>query len=348
MRRGRTFVAMVRMTGRASNLAILVLVPAALLTGGLAFAVGSGWNRAVTVAHAVVGLGLVVVAGWKQAVVRRGLRRRDAVSSLPSIVLGALVVTTVATGVLRSTGLVLVWGPLDDMQVHVGAALLSVPLFLWHAVARPTRPTRRDLSRRNLVRSGIVLGSAVALWGALEGATRAAGLAGGQRRFTGSYLVGRHDPSLVPRTTWLFDDAPSIASDEWRLTVTDADGVRRLAASDLPPRQPVTTTLDCTSGWWTELTWDAVPLRDLFLRVPAEAVSVVVVSATGYRRRFPLRDLDDLWLATGYEGEPLRVGHGAPARLVAPGRRGFWWVKWVTEVHLDDQPWWVQSPYPLQ
>jgi DMSO/TMAO reductase YedYZ molybdopterin-dependent catalytic subunit len=34
----------------------------------------------------------------------------------------------------------------------------------------------------------------------------------------------------------------------------------------------------------------------------------------------------------------LRIRHGAPARLVAPGRRGFEWVKWVVRVELHDGP----------
>src|SRR5436190_1751686 len=36
--------------------------------------------------------------------------------------------------------------------------------------------------------------------------------------------------------------------------------------------------------------------------------------------------------------EPLNHGHGAPARLIAPRRRGFQWVKWVTRVELADGP----------
>jgi DMSO/TMAO reductase YedYZ molybdopterin-dependent catalytic subunit len=46
-------------------------------------------------------------------------------------------------------------------------------------------------------------------------------------------------------------------------------------------------------------------------------------------------------------GEPLSPGHGYPARIAAPGRRGFWWVKWVTEIELSDAPAWLQLPYPI-
>jgi DMSO/TMAO reductase YedYZ molybdopterin-dependent catalytic subunit len=52
-------------------------------------------------------------------------------------------------------------------------------------------------------------------------------------------------------------------------------------------------------------------------------------------------------VATHVGGEPLSAGHGAPARLVAPGRRGFWWVKWIMAIDVDNEPWWWQPPFPL-
>ena len=43
----------------------------------------------------------------------------------------------------------------------------------------------------------------------------------------------------------------------------------------------------------------------------------------------------------------LAVGHGFPARLVVPGRRGFWRVKWVVSIEVDRAPWWRRAPFPL-
>jgi DMSO/TMAO reductase YedYZ molybdopterin-dependent catalytic subunit len=103
--------------------------------------------------------------------------------------------------------------------------------------------------------------------------------------------------------------------------------------------------LDCTGGWWSEQSWDAVALSDLMGDPPGR--SVRVRSATGYDRFFAHHELDDLYLAVGYEGEPLQARHGAPVRLVVPGRRGYWWVKWVTSVEPDGRPAWLQLPLPL-
>jgi DMSO/TMAO reductase YedYZ molybdopterin-dependent catalytic subunit len=112
----------------------------------------------------------------------------------------------------------------------------------------------------------------------------------------------------------------------------------------------VTTTLDCTGGWWARQEWTGVWLARLFadagIRI-AGAPSIEVRSATGYMRRFPLDDASILLLATRVAGRPLSPGHGFPVRLVAPGRRGFWWVKWVVDLELSDKPWWLQTPFPL-
>jgi DMSO/TMAO reductase YedYZ molybdopterin-dependent catalytic subunit len=92
-----------------------------------------------------------------------------------------------------------------------------------------------------------------------------------------------------------------------------------------------------------------VPLSELIPEPRLRpAASLVVTSVTGYQRRFEAQEAGNLWLATGCEGRPLTAATGAPVRLVAPNRRGFWWVKWVASVELSDSPAFAQPPFPLQ
>lgn len=338
---------------RDVNLLLLGLLVLAATSGAVAFALGGGAVVAAVVAHDVAGLGLVVLVPAKTAVSRRGLARRGPRSTWPSLVLAVLVAVALLSGVLRTLGLVLAWGPLDDMQVHVGAGLAALPLAAWHVVARDTTPTRHDLDRRSLLRAGAVLGAGGLALVATEATQRLAGFPGARRRRTGSFEQASHRPDDVPATTWLFDRPPRIDLAGWRLTVVDGRGPRALRHDVLAGHDDhVTAVLDCTSGWWSEQDWTGVRLDRLLdgagTADGTPARSVLVRSATGYQRRFPLGDLDGLLLATHVGGAPLARRHGAPVRLVAPGRRGFWWVKWVDVVALDALPPWRQPPFPLQ
>ena len=142
---------------------------------------------------------------------------------------------------------------------------------------------------------------------------------------------------------WLDDRVQRVDPAAWRLTAgrTELD----LAALRAFPAETVPAVLDCTGAWWSRQDWRGVRLDRLVDLGGAR--SVEVRSATGYAVRLPARDLTHLWLAYEVGGRPLSAAHGFPARLVAPGRRGFWWVKWVVEVRPSDVPWWLQSPFPL-
>jgi DMSO/TMAO reductase YedYZ molybdopterin-dependent catalytic subunit len=333
---------------RRTNLALLTVLVVALATGGLAFAAGTGRGRPVVVAHGLAGLAVLVLAPWKSGIVRRSLARRSGPGPWASVAFGVLVLAAVAAGLAHATGSLASLGPVSAMQVHVGAALAALPLLAWHAAARGgARARRTDLSRRALLRAGVVAGGAGLLFLAVEGVTRLAQLPGARRRFTGSLPVaGPADPARIPVTQWLDDRVQVLDPSAWRLRVSAGGSTRDWTYGELEGfSDRVDAVLDCTGGWFALATWEGARLDRLL--PPGVTGSVVVTSATGYRRRLPLGDAGTLLLATRLAGRPLDAGHGFPARLVAPGRRGFWWVKWVVSVDLDPAPWWHQPPFPL-
>jgi DMSO/TMAO reductase YedYZ molybdopterin-dependent catalytic subunit len=336
------------MAGRRTNLALLALLPGAAATGTLAFALGTGWARWAVAAHGAVGLGLVILAPWKSAIARRGMRR-GAGHSWASLVLTVLVAVALATGIGHATGALMALGPVTAMQVHVAAALLALPFGAWHVLARRVRPRRTDLSRRILLRSAALAAGSAAAYGGLAGLVRLSRLPGRGARFTGSYDRGSFRPSEMPVTQWLFDPVPEIDQVAWRLRVRSAGReVAALSWDELDRmREPVEAVLDCTGGWFSAQRWEGVRLDRL---VPPSGPfrSLEVLSATGYRRRYPGADAAVLHVVTRVGGLPLTSGHGYPARIVAPGRRGFWWVKWVESIELSETPWWWQPPFPLQ
>lgn len=331
------------LSGRQVNLLLELLVPAAIGTGLASWVAGDRWGGWFVLAHRIVGLGLLVLAPAKlRGPVAAGFRRARPTRWL-SAAFGTLVLATVALGVLHATGLWHGVGHWSALWTHELFAFALIPLFVWHLASRPVRPRRADLDRRALLGGGLALGAAAAAYAAQQGVVAVAALDGRHRRFTGSHEVASHDPARMPSVVWIDDRRPA-ATDPggWPLVIAG----RPTAVASLRARaRPVVARLDCTGGWWSEQSWDAVPLRDLVGDRPGR--SVRVRSATGYDRFFARHELDELYLAVGYGGEPLRPGHGAPVRLVAPGRRGYWWVKWVVSVEPDDRPAWLQLPLPL-
>jgi DMSO/TMAO reductase YedYZ molybdopterin-dependent catalytic subunit len=181
------------------------------------------------------------------------------------------------------------------------------------------------------------------LWRGQQGLAQAADLPGAQRRFTGSRRVGLEPGLTFPATMWMFDNPAPYDRAGWQLDITgEVAQPYTLAAAEWGAIPPVdlTAILDCTGGWYTDQVWRGIPVAFLLDRAgtTAAATAVSFVSATGYRWSVPLAEARMLVLATHVGGVALDHGRGAPLRLVAPGRRGFQWVKWVREVRVLSAP----------
>lgn len=330
------------MAGRRTNLALLALLTIAVVTGVSSWVVGPGIVRWTVIAHGVVGLAIVALAPWKSAIVRRGLRRHRP-GSATAIAFAVLIVSSVAAALVHVTGLVRSVGTFSPLGIHVATAVAAIAVGVVHVVQRPVRPRTTDLSRRNVLRAGAILGVGAAGWLAIEGALHVAGARGASRRATGSFESGSN-AAQMPVTQWLNDQVQELDLASWRLDI--ARGARAFTAEQLTAFGDAwRATLDCTGGWYAEQLWRGARLDRLLEGL--HGGSIVVRSVTGYSRRFPRSDAAGLFVATHIGQTPLSAGHGAPARLVVPGRRGFWWVKWITSIDVDDEPWWWQPPFPL-
>lgn len=328
-----------RRAGRRTNVALLAVLVGPFVSGWAAFTAGTEVPaRLTTVGHGLLGLGVVVLTPWKTVVVRRAPALR-----VTSLALAAVIVVCLVAGFVQVFAGYRLFVGLSPIQVHVGAACVAVPLLVWHLLRhRGQALARTDLRRRQLLRTAGFTAGIAAAYATLEGTGRLLGLPSARRTASGSH---RLEAAAIPATIWLFDRAPAVASDHAVLV----DGAL-VSVADLADRAvPVRARLDCTGGWFADAEWSGVALSAL---LPAERLavssSILVTSVTGYQRRFPVADAGALWLAVRCEGRPLTPGTGAPVRLVAPHRRGFWWVKWVATVDLSDAPAYAQSPFPLQ
>jgi DMSO/TMAO reductase YedYZ molybdopterin-dependent catalytic subunit len=322
--------------------ALLALLVIAFVTGWLAFAFASAPARWSIVIHAAGGFAILALLPWKSMIAKRGLGRARG-GRWASVLLGVLVLISLVAGLLHSTGLLVYWGPLTAMDFHVGAAIAAVPFAIWHVVARRVRVRPTDLARRSVLRAGAVFAGAAVAYAGSEIVVRATGMPGAARRFTGSYEAGSYRPDLMPVSSWMFDAIPEVDQNAWRLRAGGREWrYDELFAFD----DRIAATLDCTGGFYSTQVWAGARLDRLIGE--ASGATIRVVSVTGYDRRFPVDRASSLLLATRFGGQALDQGHGFPARLVVPDGRGFWWVKWVSAIEVDDVPHWWQPPFPVQ
>ena len=322
------------MTPRGTDWSLALLVALGVATGLATWFAGSPGAAWVFGAHAVGGTALALVLAWKL--------RRVVAADRPALVAGGArparrrhARQRLSCGRAAAARRVAGYNLLNWHVLLGGLLGLAV---LTHAAVR-ARPLRvRDLrSRRQFLSAAAVGAGALAVWQVQRPVQRALGLRGAERRFTGSYDAGDE----FPATSWVADHPRALDAGAYRLAV--AGHVRTplsLRVEDLDAGDELVATLDCTGGFWTTQRWHGSSLGRVLdaAGVGEGARHVRVISRTGYRWSFSLDDARGLLLATGVRGEPLSHGHGAPCRLVAPGRRGFQWVKWVVRVEVHEDP----------
>jgi DMSO/TMAO reductase YedYZ molybdopterin-dependent catalytic subunit len=321
----------------------LALVVALLFATGMvslfAAAPGEAW---VFVAHDVLAFAL---AGLLAVKLRRVWARLVHPSQWDRQVKAGVLATLFVAAALVSGWL---WSGGGRISL-AGFTLLSWHLVLgWalaaavavHAYIRARRIRARDLGDRRqfLIAAGGVVG-ALALWRVQRPVSAFFGLRSANRRFTGSYEAASFEGNAFPATSWVADSPRQLDAAAYRLAVTGlVDRTLSVGLGELDAGHSLVATLDCTGGFYSTQRWRGVRLATLLDQAgpTAKAAHVRVVSHTGYRWSFDLATARKLLLATHVGDEPLSHDHGAPVRLVAPDRRGFEWVKWVTRIELHE------------
>lgn len=345
-----TFVAFVVKTGagmspRLTDWSLALAAGVAFGSGIISLVSGHPGQWPVFALHGMAGLWLFLLLWGK---VRRVLprlldpRRRDRRALLGA---AALLIVALAggSGVWWVAGGDLYAAGFNLLNWHIALGVALTLAISAHMIARARPLRRRDVrGRRQALRFGALLLGGVALWPAQETVERRLGLPGARRRFTGSREAGSYAGNAFPATSWVADRPLPIDAARRRLMVGGAVAAPlALEYGELAAfGDELEATLDCTGGFYSTQIWRGARVGRLLERAGALSGAgwVRFVSTTGYRWSLPLDEAAAALLATHVGGEPLSHAHGAPARLVAPGRRGFEWVKWVVWIEVLTAP----------
>jgi len=99
--------------------------------------------------------------------------------------------------------------------------------------------------------------------------------------------------------------------------------------------------MPCVEGWGFNAKWTGFRVTDLLnlSGLKPEAKYIIFTTADGYSTSLPLEYLQEnkILLAFGINDLALPPDRGFPLQLVAKGRYGYKWAKWVTGIEAKDE-----------
>jgi DMSO/TMAO reductase YedYZ molybdopterin-dependent catalytic subunit len=106
------------------------------------------------------------------------------------------------------------------------------------------------------------------------------------------------------------------------------------------PHYRKVVTLNCVEGWSVTILWDGIRVRDLLADAGIEpgANTVRFYASDGYTTMFPLSYIMDnnILMAYAMNNVTLPPERGYPFQLVAEGKWGYKWIKWITRIEVSE------------
>ncbi|UCE38056.1 MAG: DUF4079 family protein [Thermoplasmata archaeon] len=138
-------------------------------------------------------------------------------------------------------------------------------------------------------------------------------------------------------------ESPKIDVEDWTLRVNGlVENPLNLSYDNITnfPSTSEIVTLQCVAGPSGTANWTGVRLKAVLdmAGILHNAHEVIFYAADGYSSSLTLdyAQNPDVILAYKMNGETLPRDHGYPLRLVAPGKYGYKWVKWITHIEVVD------------
>ena len=99
-------------------------------------------------------------------------------------------------------------------------------------------------------------------------------------------------------------------------------------------------TLYCLEGWEVKLLWEGILVKDLLgnVNISEDANTIIFHAYDGFTTSLPIDYIvdNDIMLAYKMNNVTLPAERGFPFQLVAEGKWGYKWIKWVTEIEASD------------